>query len=80
MTQILCVIMISFLLIKQTSGIQFTKTEISSGNIKYTTKRCFLLGLLGFANGWGGTVFGLSGGSIMNPLLIFIGFDPLVII
>jgi uncharacterized membrane protein YfcA len=54
--------------------------DVSSGKLNYTLPRCLTLSLLGFIIGLGAVFFGLSGGAIINPLLILIGFDPLVMI
>ena len=72
--------MISIILIKEARLKVDQLENIHSGNINYTGFDCFLLSLLGFTIGFGGILFGLAGGAIINPLLILIGFDPLVLL
>jgi uncharacterized membrane protein YfcA len=67
-------------LIKEGEKREFNAFEnISSGNINYTVLNCIMFSVLGFGIGMGSILFGLGGGSITNPLLMMLGFDPLVI-
>jgi uncharacterized membrane protein YfcA len=71
--------MISYLLIKQSEVKHLdTEEDLTSGNIKFTLERCLFLSSIGLCIGFGGILFGLTGGAIINPLLIYIGFDALV--
>ena len=77
--QILFAVLISHILIKEAENKEYNAFEnISSGNIKYTISSCFIFCVLGIGIGLGSILFGLGGGSITNPLLIMLGFDPLV--
>ena len=49
--------------------------NISSGNIKYSALTCFYMSFLGLGNGVCTILLGVS---VSNPLLIMLGFDPLV--
>jgi uncharacterized membrane protein YfcA len=67
-------------LIKEAEKREFNAFEnISSGNINYNVLNCIMFSVLGFGIGMGSILFGLGGGSITNPLLMMLGFDPLVI-
>ena len=52
--------------------------NISSGNIKYSSLTCIYMIIMGIGIGICSILFGLGGGSVTNPLLIMLGFDPLV--
>jgi uncharacterized membrane protein YfcA len=56
-----------------------SEEDLTSGNIKFTTNRCLFLSTIGLFIGFGAILFGMTGGAIINPLLIYIGFDALVI-
>ncbi len=77
--QILFVVVISHILIKEAEKREYNAFEnIASGNINYTVLNCSMFSVLGVGIGIGSILFGLGGGSITNPLLIMLGFDPLV--
>jgi len=74
--QLKVVIFISYILIRE-SRIKHSIENVSSGRIKYTALNCFQLFLIGSFIGFGSILFGLAGGSIVNPMLLYLGFDPL---
>ena len=77
--QLLCAVLVSYILVIQADSKEHDAFEnISSGNINFSASTCFYLCVLGVGIGLGSILFGLGGGSVMNPLFIMLGFDPLV--
>ena len=74
--QLCCAVLISYILIVQEQSKEYNAFEnISSGNIKYSALTCFYMSFLGLGNGVCTILLGVS---VTNPLLIMLGFDPLV--
>lgn len=79
--QICFAALISYVLVKEGEHKEYnTFDSIASGCIKYTPMNCLMFIGIGFGIGTGAIIFGLGGASIMNPVLILLGFDPLVLL
>jgi len=71
-------IVVAVILTKQKEKQLPGNEEIKNGFISYTLKNILFLSFIGFFIGLTSVLFGASGGSMNNIMLILIGFDPLV--